>query len=152
MKFPENFLWGASTSAYQVEGGALQDGKKYSQQDIINYEYYNKRGSATAEVASDHYNKYKEDIKLFSEMGFTTYRFSISWSRIIPDGSGEINQLGIQFYHNLLDELAKYNIEPIVTLYHYDLPKNLVDKYDGWVSRDVVKDFAKYAEIVINEY
>jgi 6-phospho-beta-glucosidase len=151
-EFPDNFLWGAATSAYQVEGAALEDGKKASQQDIINDELYIKRGSATAKVASDHYNKYKEDIALFKEMGFTCYRFSIAWSRIFPDGVGEPNLEGVKFYHNLIDELLSNGIEPIVTMYHYDLPMSLVDKYDGWINRQIVKDFEYYAKFIINEF
>lgn len=151
-KFPKNFLWGASTSAYQVEGAAYEDGKKPSQQDIINKESYIKRGFATAEISSDHYHHYKEDIALMKEMGFTTYRFSIAWSRVFPDGVGEVNPKGIEFYRNLIDELIANNIEPIVTLYHYDLPWALVEKYNGWLDRQVVADFEYYARYVINEF
>lgn len=150
--FPENFLWGAATSAYQVEGAAYEDGKKASQQDIINYQNYEKYGFANADVASDHYHRYKEDISLMKEMGFTCYRFSLSWSRIFPDGVGQVNEKGIQFYRDLILELKRQNIEPIVTLYHYDLPMALVEKYDGWINRQVVKDFEYYARYVINEF
>ena len=120
--FPEGFLWGASTSAYQVEGAGYEDGKKASQQDIINKDSYRIYGFATAEVASDQYHHYKEDIALMKEMGFTAYRFSIAWSRIFPDGTGEVNEKGIQYYRDLIDELKRNGIEPIVTLYHYDCP------------------------------
>lgn len=137
--FPNNFLWGAATSAYQVEGAAYEDGKKASQQDIINKENYTKRGFATADIASDQYHHYKEDVALMKEMGFTTYRFSIAWSRVFPDGVGEVNEAGIQYYRNLIDELLANGIEPIVTLYHYDLPWALVEKYNGWLSREVVR-------------
>ena len=150
--FPNNFLWGAATSAYQVEGAAYEDGKKASQQDIINKENYIKRGFATADIASDQYHHYKEDVALMKEMGFTTYRFSIAWSRVFPDGVGEVNEAGIQYYRNLIDELLANGIEPIVTLYHYDLPWALVEKYNGWLSREVVKDFAYFARYVINEF
>ena len=150
--FPNNFLWGAATSAYQVEGAAYEDGKKASQQDIINKENYTKRGFATADIASDQYHHYKEDVALMKEMGFTTYRFSIAWSRVFPDGVGEVNEAGIQYYRNLIDELLANGIEPIVTLYHYDLPWALVEKYNGWLSREVVKDFAYFARYVINEF
>ena len=150
--FPNNFLWGAATSAYQVEGAAYEDGKKASQQDIINKENYTKRGFATADIASDQYHHYKEDVALMKEMGFTTYRFSIAWSRVFPDGVGEVNEAGIQYYRNLIDELLANGIEPIVTLYHYDLPWALVEKYNGWLSREVVKDFEYFARYVINEF
>lgn len=150
--FPEGFLWGAATSAYQVEGAAYEDGKKASQQDIINKESYNLRGFATADIASDHYHHYKEDVALMKEMGFNTYRFSIAWSRVFPDGVGEVNEKGIQFYRDLIDELLANNIEPIITLYHYDLPWALVEKYNGWLNRQVVADFEYYARYIINEF
>lgn len=151
-KFPEGFLWGASTSAYQVEGAAYEDGKKASQQDIINRENYEKHGFANADIASDHYHHFKEDVALMKEMGFSAYRFSIAWSRVFPDGVGEVNEKGIQFYRDLIDELLQNDIEPIVTLYHYDLPWALVEKYDGWIGRQVVADFEYYARYVINEF
>lgn len=150
--FPKQFLWGASTSAYQVEGAAFSEGKKASQQDILTQKAHEKYGFATSEVASDHYHKFKEDIALMKEMGFTTYRFSLSWSRIFPDGVGDINPKGVQFYHDLLDELKKNDIEPIVTIYHYDLPWALVEKYNGWLDRQIVEDFEYYARFVINEF
>ena len=150
--FPEGFLWGASTSAYQVEGAAYEDGKKASQQDIINKDSYEKFGFATAEIASDQYHHFKEDVALMKEMGFTTYRFSIAWSRVFPDGVGEVNEKGIQYYRDLIDELLKNDIEPIVTLYHYDLPWALVEKYGGWLDRRIVEDFAYYARYIINEF
>ena len=100
---------------------------------------YTKRGFATADIASDQYHHYKEDVALMKEMGFTTYRFSIAWSRVFPDGVGEVNEAGIQYYRNLIDELLANGIEPIVTLYHYDLPWALVEKYNGWLSREVVR-------------
>ena len=151
-KFPDGFLWGASTSAYQVEGGAQDDGKGLSQQDILNEEMALKRGVANASVASDHYHQYKEDIKLFKELGMNCYRFSIAWSRVLPKGRGEVNKQGLQFYHDLIDELLANGIEPIVTLYHYDLPWSLVEEYDGWISRKVVKDFEEYATLIIHEF
>lgn len=151
-EFPKDFLWGAATSAYQVEGAAQEDGKGLSQQDIINSERHEKFGFADASVASDHYHKYKEDIALFKEMGFTSYRFSIAWSRIFPNGDDVVNEAGIQFYRDLIKELKDNDIEPIPTLYHYDLPWPLVEKYGGWLSREVVKDFEVFAKYVINEF
>ncbi|MGI6229958.1 MAG: glycoside hydrolase family 1 protein [Tractidigestivibacter sp.] len=150
--FPKDFLWGASTSAYQVEGAALEDGKKLSQQDVINQDNYRERGFATAEVTSDHYHHFREDVELMAEMGLRAYRFSIAWSRVMPDGTGEPNPKGVQFYHDLIDDLVEHGIEPIVTLYHYDLPWALVERYGGWVSRQVVDDFEAYARFVISEY
>lgn len=148
--FPKSFLWGASTSAYQVEGAAQEDGKKLSQQDVINKDSYKVYGFATAEVASDQYHHYKEDVALMKEMGFKAYRFSIAWSRVFPDGTGPVNEKGIRYYHNLIDELRSNGIEPIVTLYHYDLPWALVERYGGWMDRRVVADFEAYARYVIS--
>ncbi|PHM63153.1 glycoside hydrolase family 1 protein [Xenorhabdus ishibashii] len=146
--FPENFLWGASTSAYQVEGAAETYGKKLSQQDVIN----NNPGFADTHITSDHYHRYKEDIALMKELGLKSYRFSIAWSRIFPDGIGKVNDKGVEFYHNLIDELLKNGITPIPTLYHYDMPMALVEKYHGWINRQSVADFAYYAEFVIKEF
>ncbi len=150
--FPKGFLWGASTSAYQVEGAAYEDGKKASQQDIINKDSYKEFGFATAEVASDQYHHYKEDIALMKEMGFTAYRFSIAWSRVFPDGVGEVNQKGLQYYHDLIGELKRNGIEPIVTVYHYDCPWALVEKYGGWLNRQIVEDYTYYVKFIINEF
>lgn len=151
-EFPKGFLWGASTSAYQVEGAAFEDGKKASQQDVINKDSYEKYGFATADVASDEYHHYKEDVALMKEMGFSSYRFSISWSRVLPNGTGEPNPLGVQYYHNLIHELKANDIEPIVTMYHYDCPWALVEKYGGWLDRQIVEDFTYYAKFLIKEY
>ena len=148
--FPKDFLWGAATSAYQVEGAAQEDGKGLSQQDVVNQG--KKEGFADASVASDHYHRYKEDVALMKELGLKSYRFSIAWSRIFPQGVGEPNQKGVEFYHNLINELLKNGIEPIPTLYHYDMPQALVDKYDGWINRQSVTDFINYADFVIKEY
>ena len=146
--FPEDFLWGAATSAYQVEGAAEEDGKKKSQQDILNI----KPGLSDASVASDHYHRYKEDVALMKELGLTAYRFSIAWARIFPEGRGAVNQKGVDFYHNLIDELIKNGITPIPTLYHYDMPLALIDEYEGWISRKSVEDYAAFSEFVIKEY
>lgn len=146
--FPKDFLWGAATSAYQVEGAAELDGKGLSQQDIIN----KKEFFADASVASDHYHRFKEDVALMKELGLQSYRFSIAWSRIFPEGAGAVNQKGVEFYHALMDELIANGIEPIPTLYHYDLPLALVEKYDGWIDRRVVEDYERYSEYVIKEF
>lgn len=151
-RFPENFLWGASTSAYQVEGAAITHGKGLSQQDFINNNRSEKFGFADTSIASDHYHRFKEDIRLFKEMGFTSYRFSIAWSRIFPKGDHQVNEEGLQFYRDLIAELKANDIEPIPTLYHYDLPWALVEKYEGWLSREVVEDFGYFAKFVVNEF
>ncbi len=151
-RFPNNFMWGASTSAYQFEGAAHLDGKKSSQQDIINKLNEEKYGFANAEITSDHYHHFKEDVKLMKEMGLNAYRFSISWPRVLPDGTGKVNEKGLQFYNDLIDELIRNKIEPIVTLYHYDCPYELVKKYGGWLNRQIIYDFEEYCRLVIHAF
>lgn len=146
--FPENFLWGASISAFQAEGAAYKDGKKASQMDHINQD----TSFADTRITSDFYHHYKEDIALMREAGFTAFRFSIAWSRVFPDGTGKLNEKGIAFYDDLINELLANGIEPVPTLYHYDLPMALVKKYDGWIDRQVVEDFNYYAEFIIKRY
>lgn len=145
--FPKDFFWGASTSAYQTEGAWNEDGKGPSVIDVKKIP----EGTTDYKVASDHYHHYKEDVKLFAEMGFKAYRFSIAWTRIIPNGIGEVNQKGIEFYSNLIDELIANGIEPIVTMYHFDLPNSLQEK-GGWSRREVVEAFEKYAEVLFEHY
>ena len=122
-EFPKNFLWGAASAAYQVEGAWNEDGKGLSIWD----EYVKIPGKTfkgtNGEVAVDHYHRFKEDVKLMKEQGLKAYRFSIAWTRILPEGRGKVNEAGLQFYHDLIDELIKNDIEPLVTLYHWDLPK-----------------------------
>ncbi|MDU5262579.1 MAG: glycoside hydrolase family 1 protein [Clostridium celatum] len=145
--FPKDFLWGASTSAYQVEGAWNEDGKGLSVIDMLNHP----DDTSDFKVASDHYHRYKEDVKLFAEMGLKAYRFSIAWTRIIPNGVGEVNKKGIEFYNNLIDELNKYKIEPIVTMYHFDLPYEL-EKQGGWSNRDTIDAFVEYAKVLFESF
>lgn len=145
--FPEDFLWGASTSAYQVEGAWNEDGKGLSVIDMCDHP----EGTADFKIASDHYHRYKEDVKLFAEMGLKAYRFSVAWTRIIPNGTGEINEKGIEFYNNLIDELLKYNIEPVVTMFHFDLPYALEEK-GGWGSRETIDAFVNYAKVLFERF
>jgi len=145
--FKEGFLWGASTSAYQVEGAWNEDGKGPSVIDMKKYP----EGTSDFKVASDHYHRYKEDIALFAEMGLKAYRFSIAWTRIYPNGTGEINQKGIDFYNNLINELLSYNIEPIVTMYHFDLPYALQQK-GGWSNRETIDAFENYARTLFKYF
>ena len=151
-RFPEGFLWGAATSAYQCEGAASEDGKKDNQQDVINRQIHDQYGYADASVTADFYHHYKEDIALMAEMGFKSFRLSINWSRVLPDGVGEPNPKGVEFYHNVFKELHAHGIEPVVTMWHYDLPMALVNKYGGWRSRQIVDDFEYYARFLLNEY
>lgn len=146
-EFPENFLWGASTSAYQVEGAWQEDGKGLSVIDMCEHS----KEITDFKIASDHYHRFKEDVKLFSEMGLKAYRFSIAWTRIIPDGDGKVNEKGIKFYNDLIDELNKYNIEPIVTMFHFDLPYEL-EKKGGWLNRKTIDDFENYAKVLFENF
>ena len=145
--FPDYFLWGASTSAYQVEGASLEDGKGPSCQDVKELP----AGTADLTVSVDHYHHYKEDIALMAEMGFKSYRFSISWSRVLPNGTGEVNPKGIEFYNNLIDECLKYNIEPIVTMFHFDMPAAL-DERGSWSTHESVDWFAEYARVLFENF
>ncbi|QCE11947.1 beta-glucosidase 11-like [Vigna unguiculata] len=151
-QFPPDFVFGASTSAYQVEGAANEDGRKPSIWDTFSHAGNANLYAGDGDVACDHYHKYKEDVKLMANMGLEGYRFSISWSRLIPDGRGQVNPKGLQFYNNLIDELISNGIEAHATLYHWDLPQALEDEYGGWVSRRVVKDFTAYAEVCFREF
>ncbi|MDF7671424.1 glycoside hydrolase family 1 protein [Orbaceae bacterium ESL0721] len=143
-QFPDNFLWGASSSAFQIEGGWNEDGKGVTVADYNSFQRSHLQ--ADSKVASDFYHRYEEDIKLFKELGLKAYRFSISWARIIPDGDGEINQAGIDFYNKVIDLLIKNGIKPLVTLYHFDLPFALVEKYNGWEDRACIDAFRRYAQ------
>ena len=134
--FPENFLWGASTSAYQVEGAVLEDGKSPSIIDM----YEHPKDTAGFRIASDYYHRYKEDIQWFAKMGLKAYRFSIAWTRILPEGTGKINQPGVDYYKNIIAECRKYKIEPVVTMYHFDLPYCL-EEQGGWNKRETVDAF-----------
>lgn len=145
--FPKGFLWGASTSAYQVEGAWNEDGKGPSVIDMKK----NPEGTSDFKVASDHYHRYKEDIALLAEMGLKAYRFSIAWTRIYPNGVGEINKKGIEFYNNLINELLSYNIEPIVTMYHFDLPYAL-QQIGGWSNRKTIDAFENYARTLFENF
>ncbi|EIY5064122.1 glycoside hydrolase family 1 protein [Klebsiella quasipneumoniae] len=146
--FPDEFLWGASTSAFQVEGGWNCDGKGPSVQDALGARHAD---ITDFTVASDHYHRYKEDVRLFAQMGLKSYRFSVSWSRVLPQGQGEINEKGVDFYNNLIDELLHYNIEPILTLYHFDLPLKL-EEQGGWSSRKTIDAFIEYARLIFDRF
>ncbi|SCC36983.1 glycoside hydrolase family 1 protein [Bacillus mycoides] len=145
--FKKDFLWGASTSAYQVEGAYNEDGKGLSVQDVKVIP----EGTSDFTVCSDHYHHFKEDVKLFSELGLKVYRFSIAWTRILPNGTGEVNEKGITFYSNLIDELLKHDIVPLITMYHFDLPYEL-EKKGGWSNRATIDAFVKYCEILFDRF
>lgn len=145
--FPADFLWGASTSAYQVEGSPLADGAGAN----IWYRFTHTPGLVKdgehADVACDHYRRYAEDVRLMSELRLNAYRFSLSWARILPQGTGRVNPRGLDFYRRLVDELRAHEIEPVATLFHWDLPAALDDR-GGWLNRDSASWFAEYAEAV----
>lgn len=149
-RFPEHFLWGASSSAFQIEGGWDEDGKGMSVADYNSFKHSDKQ--ADSKVASDFYHHWCEDIALMKELGMKAYRFSLAWTRIIPDGDGEVNQHGIDFYNQVIDELISNGIQPLVTLYHFDLPYALVEKYNGWESRECAFAFERYARICFQAF
>jgi len=146
MKFDKNFVWGCATSSYQIEGAHNEDGKGPSIWDAFCSIPGKIKNNQNGNIANDHYHRFKEDVKILKEMGVDAYRFSISWSRILPDGKNKVNEKGIEFYNNLIDELIKNGIKPWVTLYHWDLPLALQMEHSGWLSRDTIKHFVHYAE------
>lgn len=143
-QFPKDFYWGVATSSYQIEGAPDEDGKGKSIWDTYSHTPGKIRDGSNGDVANDHYHLYKEDVALMKALGAKAYRFSIAWPRIFPNGTGEPNLKGLDFYNRLVDELLAAGIEPFATLYHWDLPQALQDK-GGWQSRDTVKAFADYA-------
>lgn len=175
--FPKDFLWGGATAANQIEGAYDKDGKGLSTSDMAAYKdpyaggkvdnfTFNVNSAELEEYLNhpdqylfpkrwgiDFYHNYKEDIALFAEMGFKVFRLSISWARIFPTGlEEEPNEAGLAFYDKVFDELAKYDIEPLVTMSHYEMPLTLTQKYNGWVSRELVDLFEKYAKVLFNRY
>ena len=146
--FPKGFLWGTATAAYQVEGAVSEDGRGPSIWDTFSHQKGTTFEGATGDVANDHYHLFKQDIALMKGLGVTTYRFSISWPRVFPEGKGTPNPKGLDFYNRLLDELLKNGIKPFATLYHWDLPQALQDNGGGWESRDTSKAFGDYAGYV----
>ncbi|XP_076890210.1 beta-glucosidase 11-like [Bidens hawaiensis] len=148
--FPVDFVFGSGTSAYQVEGAVLEDGRSYSIWDTFAHAGY--YSGANGDVACDGYHKYKEDIQLMADTGLEAFRFSISWSRLIPNGRGPVNIKGLQYYNDFIDRLISHGIQPHVTLHHDDLPQLLEDEYGGWLSRNAVKDFVAYADVCFREF
>src|SRR6202163_1993778 len=144
-RFPDGFLWGTATSAYQIEGAVEEDGRGRSIWDTFAHTPGKIRGNSNADRANDHYHRYKEDVRLIKDLGVKAYRFSIAWPRVFPDGTGVPNPKGLDFYDRLLDELLANGLEPFATLYHWDLPQSLQDRFGGWQSSDTSKAFANYA-------
>jgi len=154
MRFPEDFTFGVATAAFQIEGGASLGGRKPSIWDDFTKREGRIVDGATAAVACDHYHCFNTDIDIMSHLGIKAYRFSISWSRIIPNGEGAVNEEGVQFYSNLIDALISKGIEPWVTLYHWDLPSALIDKFNGWLGpkRDVMRAFGYFAKVCFERF
>uniref|UniRef100_A0A1J3GFR6 beta-glucosidase n=1 Tax=Noccaea caerulescens TaxID=107243 RepID=A0A1J3GFR6_NOCCA len=146
--FPEDFVFGSATSAYQWEGAVDEDGRTPSVWDTFSHSDYRGNG----DIACDGYHKYKEDVKLMAEMGLEAFRISISWTRLIPNGRGPINPKGLNFYKNLIKELRSHGIEPHVTLHHYDFPQSLEDEYGGWINRKIIEDFTAFADVCFREF
>jgi beta-glucosidase len=146
--FPEGFLWGTATSAYQIEGAVDEDGRGRSIWDTFAHTPGKIEDHSNADRANDHYHRYKEDVRLIRELGVKAYRFSIAWPRVFPDGTGAPNPRGLDFYDRLVDELLNNGIEPFATLYHWDLPQSLQDRVGGWQSSETSKAFANYAGYV----
>ncbi|KAB2963454.1 MAG: beta-glucosidase [Thermoanaerobaculia bacterium] len=144
-RFPPGFLWGAATSAYQVEGSPLADGAGASIWHRFAHEPGRIAGGDTGDVACDHYRRWRDDVALMQELGLTAYRFSISWSRVLPEGAGRVNPAGLDFYRALVDALREAGIAPVATLFHWDLPAALEDR-GGWLHPDAASWFADYAE------
>ncbi|MGX7394154.1 glycoside hydrolase family 1 protein [Carnobacterium mobile] len=144
----KDFLFGASSSAFQIEGANKEAGKGLSTVDTRVV----KEGIADTSVASDFYHRWEEDLALLKELGVKSFRFSISWPRIYPEGEGKLNQEGLDFYEKIIDRLLEYGIEPLVTVYHFDLPQNLVDKYNGWLGRETIYAYENYAKTLFEYF
>jgi beta-glucosidase len=146
--FPDGFIWGTATSAYQIEGAVSEDGRGRSIWDTFAHTPGKIGDRSNADRANDHYHRYKEDVRLIKELGAKAYRFSIAWPRVFPHGTGAPNPKGLDFYDRLVDELLSHGIEPFATLYHWDLPQVLQDRQGGWQSSETSRAFADYAGTV----
>ena len=149
-QFPDGFRWGTATAAYQIEGAATKDGRKPSVWDTFSATPGRTMNGDTGAIACDHYHRYEEDVKWMAELGVKNYRFSIAWSRIIPDGRGTVNEAGIDFYKRLVDCLRQHGITPHATLFHWDSPQALETLYGSWRSREMAQDFADYVTAVVS--
>jgi len=150
MKFPENFVWGSAAASYQIEGAAYKDGKGLSVWDTFSNIPEKIKNEHNGDVACNHFDKYKEDVDLMGDIGLQAYRLSISWPRIIPDGVGKINEKGLDFYDRLIDKLLEKNIDPWITLFHWDYPYELYCR-GGWLNKDSSDWFAEYTKIVVDK-
>ena len=148
---PENFIWGASTAAYQIEGAAREDGRGPSIWDVFSHTPGKVKTGETGDVACDHYHRYREDVALMRDLGLDAYRFSVSWSRVLPQGTGAPNEKGLDFYARLIDALQEAGIEPWLCLYHWDLPQALHER-GGWTARDAADWFGDYADLLARRF
>ena len=148
LRFPDGFIWGVATSAYQIEGAWNEDGRGLSIWDTFCRTPGKIHEGETGDVAADHYHRWAEDVRLMADLGLKAYRFSTAWPRIIPNGAGAVNPAGLDFYDRLVDALLANGVTPFVTLYHWDLPQALQDR-GGWANRDTAQHFAEYARIVV---
>jgi beta-glucosidase len=149
MTFPTDFVWGAATASYQIEGAVHEDGRSESIWDRFAATPGKVHNGHSGDIADDHYHRYREDVALLRSLGLRGYRFSVAWPRIIPGGTGDVNPAGLDFYDRLVDELLRNGIEPYVTLYHWDLPQVLQDRFGGWLDRSIIDAFAEYALPVV---
>jgi beta-glucosidase len=147
LSFPKGFQWGAATAAYQIEGAARADGKGLSIWDVFCQQPGRVQGGDTGDIACDHYHRFRDDVALMKRLGLSTYRFSVSWPRVLPFGSGDVNERGVDFYSRLVDELLAAGIQPCATLYHWDLPQALQDR-GGWAERATAQRFADYGSLL----
>ena len=151
MGFSENFVWGAATSAYQIEGAVKEDGKGEHIWDVYVKEPGHIYGGHNGNSACDHYHRFREDVSIMKEIGIMAYRFSIDWSRVLPEGFGSVNESGIVFYDSLIDELLKNGIEPYITLHHWELPYEIY-KRGGWMNPQIVEWFGEYARLIAGRF
>ncbi len=145
--FAKDFLWGTATASYQIEGAIHEDGKGASIWDDYTHEPGRIIDGTNGDIACDHYHRFREDVALMAKFGIKNYRFSISWSRVIPDGTGAVNEKGLQFYSELVDELLAHGIRPFCTIYHWDLPSAL-HRRGGWLNEDMPEWFANYTRVI----
>ncbi len=151
IELPKHIKLGAATAAYQIEGAAFEGGRKASIWDTFSHTPGNVRGGDNGDVACDSYHRVEEDIALLRELGVDIYRFSVSWPRILPNGTGDINREGLDYYHRLVDGLLDAGIKPVCTLYHWDLPQSLQDR-GGWGNRETIDCFLEYSEVMFKEF
>jgi beta-glucosidase len=147
LAFPSGFVWGAATASYQIEGAAAEDGRGPSIWDTFSHTPGKIVDGTNGDVATDHYHRTAEDVAIMADLGLSAYRFSVAWPRVVPGGSGAVNQAGLDFYSRLVDQLLDRAITPVATLYHWDLPQPLQDA-GGWTNRDTAERFAEYAAVV----